>query len=350
MTKQYLDAARTILQTGTRKPNRTGVDTISTFAVPMRFDLRDGFPLLTTKKMSWWNIVAENLWFLSGEPHIGFLKKHKVRFWDDWADKDGNVPSAYGNFWRHFPVHVERLEPHMGIPPGEPPPRMVAHPEHNDQIAWVVDQLRTNPMSRRLVVSAWAPGNAQTSKLPPCHVMWCLNTQNLHTIKTSVRGPGDITGWQPGDPTVQEYGHIVEDQHLCLHLTQRSCDMFLGVPYNIAGYAFILSILAHLSGLEPGIFSHMLVDAHFYTCKPDGSMASGGTHGEDDDEALDHIPMIKEQLLRTPRKLPKLTISDTIKELDDIKKLLEAPKDEIMDIFKLEDYNPYSAIKAKVAV
>jgi thymidylate synthase len=126
--------------------------------------------------------------------------------------------------------------------------------------------------------------------------------------------------------------------------------MFLGVPYNIAGYAFILSILAHLSGLEPGIFSHMLVDAHFYTCKPDGSMASGGTHGEDDDEALDHIPMIKEQLLRTPRKLPKLTISDTIKELDDIKKLLEAPKDEIMDIFKLEDYNPYSAIKAKVAV
>lgn len=350
MTRQYLAASQTILETGTRKINRTGVDTISAFAVPMRFDLREGFPLLTTKKINWFNIVAENLWFLSGERHIGFLRKHGIKFWEPWADEDGYVPSAYGNFWRRFPIHGPPDIKNPTDMHGKTWPGNYTGRTYCDQIKWVVDQLRTDPMSRRLVVSAWAPGNAQTSKLPPCHVMWCLNTQNLHTIKTSVRGPGDITGWQPGDPTVQEYGHIVEDQYLCLHLTQRSCDMFLGVPYNIAGYAFILSVLAHLSGLRPGIFSHMLVDAHFYTRKKDGTFAAGGTHGDDDDELLDHVPLIIKQMERKPRNLPKFTIDSSIKELDDIKKLLEAPKDEIMDIFKLEDYNPHPAIEAKVAV
>lgn len=328
MTKQYLEAAQTILREGTRKPNRTGVDTISTFAVPMRFDLREGFPLLTTKTIKWEHIVLENLWFLSGERHIGFLKKHGVKFWDAWADEDGFVPSAYGNFWRNFPVHGERLGPG---PRGSDEPTMVGE-AFNDQIAWVVNQLQNNPMSRRLVVNAWAPGNAQTSKLPPCHVMFVLNTQNLRVTE-----PSAVDGY-------------IEEQHLCLHLTQRSCDMFLGVPYNIAGYAFITHTLAHLAGLKPGIFSHMLVDAHFYTSKPDGSIASGGTHGEDDDANLDHIPMIAEQLTREPRKLPKLTISDKIKTLDDIKILLEAPKDEILDMFKLENYDPHPAIKGKVAV
>ena len=341
MTRQYLEAAQTILQTGTRKPNRTGVDTISAFAVPMRFNLRDGFPLLTTKKIPWWNVVAENLWFLSGEKHIGFLKKHGVKFWDAWADEDGFVPSAYGNFWRHFPVHGRMQDDDMG-----------QHEvgRYNDQIAWALAELRRNPMSRRLVVSAWAPGNAQTSKLPPCHTMFVLNTQNLPTMEVTMRGPGGITGWQPGDPQQQEYGSVTDKPHLCLHLTQRSCDMFLGVPYNVAGYAFILSTMAHLAGMKPGIFSHMLVDAHFYTAKPDGSMAAGGTHGEDDNALLDHVPMITEQLKRQPRRLPTLTISDKLKSLDDLKALLEAPKDEILDVFKLEGYDPHPAIKGAVAV
>ncbi len=333
MTQQYLQAARTILETGTRKPNRTGVDTISAFAIPMRFDLREGFPLLTTKKISWWNIVAENLWFLSGDPHIGFLKKHKVKFWDAWSDEDGKVPSAYGNFWRHFPVHAL---PDFDGPLGAKAPRKNWF---NDQIAWVLEQLCTNPMSRRMVVSAWAPGNAQTSALPPCHTMFALNVQNLRR-----------EGFSYADGIVSKVESEWTDPHLCLHLTQRSCDTFLGVPYNIAGYAFITHVLAHLAGLKVGIFSHMLVDAHLYCAKPDGSMASGGTHGQDDNKLLDHIPMITEQLTREPRQLPKLTISHKIKTLDDPKILLEAPKDEILDVFKLEGYDPHPALKGAVAV
>lgn len=349
MTKQYLEAARTILNEGTRKPNRTGIDTISAFAVPMRFDLREGFPLLTTKKISWWHIVAENLWFLSGETHIGFLKKHRVKFWDAWADEDGFVPSAYGNFWRHFPVPVRMAEQQIeemeevyaaasGVAqPGDNHLRV----GFNDQIAWVVEQLRTNPMSRRLVVSAWAPGNAQTSKLPPCHAMFVLSTQNFNR-RGVLMGDGSYSTPTDGSPI---------EPSLCLHLTQRSCDTFLGVPYNIAGYAFILSLLAHLAGLEPGIFSHMLVDAHFYCAKPDGTMGDGvGGDGKPFQADQNHVPMIEEQLTREPRQLPRLTISDAIKELDDVKALLEAPKDEILDAFRLEGYDPHPAIKGAVAV
>ena len=157
--KQYLDLVRDVLAQGTRKANRTGVDTLSTFNHNYEIDLRLGFPLLTTKEISWKNIVVENLWFLSGETHIGLLKKHGCRFWDPWADDQGFVPSAYGNFWRHFPVHTDER---AGF---------------NDQVAWVVEELKRNPMSRRLVVSAWAPGNAQTSKLPPCHLLFVFNVQ-----------------------------------------------------------------------------------------------------------------------------------------------------------------------------
>ena len=188
--KQYLDAVRETLEKGTRKPNRTGVDTLSTFNINYEIDLADGFPLLTTKTISWKNIVIENLWFLSGNTDIGLLKKHDCKFWDPWADEAGKVPSAYGNFWRHFPLPDNRS---------------------NDQLAYIVDQLQKNPMSRRMVVSAWAPGNAQTSALPPCHALWVVNVQ------------------------MDENG----EQLLCLHLTQRSCDIALGVPYNIAGYAFM---------------------------------------------------------------------------------------------------------------
>jgi thymidylate synthase len=295
--KQYLDVVREVLSKGTRKPNRTGVDTLSTFNTNYEIDLREGFPLLTTKEISWKNIVVENLWFLSGERHIGLLKKHGCKFWDPWADENGFVPSAYGNFWRHFPVPGE--SGHAG------------HEGHNDQIAWVLAEMKKNPMSRRMVVSAWAPGNAQTSKLPPCHSIFMFNVQ----LDAS------------GDPSLN------------LHLTQRSADVALGVPYNIAGYAFLLELFAKMSGIRAGIFAHTLVDAHVYTAKPDGSMAE-----------YDHVPGLRTQLERTPRALPKLTIDSAIRELSDIKPLLEADTATVMKHFTLTGYEPYPAIGFKVAV
>ena len=291
--KQYLDVVRAVLDKGTRKENRTGVDTLSTFNENYEIDLGKGFPLLTTKEISWKNIVVENLWFLSGETNIRLLKKHGCKFWDPWADERGEVPSAYGNFWRHFPVHRD------------------GHAELADQVAWVADELVRNPMSRRLVVSAWAPGNAHASKLPPCHVMFILNVQL------------DVEG----RPVLN------------LHLTQRSCDVALGVPYNIAGYSLLLALFARFSGLRAGVFAHTLVDAHVYTAKPDGSMAE-----------YDHVPGLRKQLEREPRALPRLTIDPKIKSLADLKPLLEASTDEMLGAFALEGYEPHPAIGFKVAV
>ena len=288
--KQYLNAVRETLQDGTRKPNRTGVDTISTFNINYEIDLADGFPLLTTKAISWKNIVIENLWFLSGNTDIKFLQKHDCKFWDPWANEDGKVPSAYGNFWRNFPL---------------------ANGETCDQINYVVKQLRDNPMSRRMVVSAWEPGNAQSSKLPPCHAFWVVNVQMD----------------KAGKP------------RLCLHLTQRSCDIALGVPYNIAGYSLMLELLSRFSNIPAGIFAHTLIDAHIYTAKADGTMAD-----------YDHIPGLKQQLKREPRKLPTLEIDSSIQSLEDINLLLSADGDEIMNKFKLQNYNPHPAINFKVAV
>ncbi len=292
--KQYLDAIRHVLENGTRKPNRTGVDTLSTFNHNYEIDLREGFPLLTTKAISWKNIVVENLWFLSGDTHIGLLQKHNCKFWDPWADPDGKVPSAYGNFWRNFPVHGRDGEA-----------------ETNDQLRYVLDEIKRNPMSRRLVVSAWAPGNAQTSKLPPCHALFMFNVQ-LDA---------------KGEPL------------LCLHLTQRSCDMALGIPYNIAGYAFLLELFGRFTGIRPGIFAHTLVDAHVYTAKADGSMAE-----------YDHVPGLREQLTRTPRALPRLAIDPSITKLEDIDPLLRADTETVMKHFVLTGYDPYPAIPFKVAV
>lgn len=284
---------REVLDKGTRKENRTGVDTLSTFNINYEIDVAEGFPLLTTKEISWKNIVVENLWFLSGERHIGLLRKHKCKFWEPWADEQGYVPSAYGNFWRHFPV------------PGD------ADPATNDQLGWVVKQLQDNPMSRRLVISAWAPGNAQTSALPPCHCLFILNVQC--------------------DPS--------GEPRLCLHLTQRSCDVGLGVPYNIAGYAFLLELLGHIVGIKPWIFAHTLVDAHIYTAKDDGSMSD-----------YDHVPGLRTQLRRQPRPRPKLTVSPAIRSLDDIRPLLEADTQTVLEHFPLSGYHPHPAIKLKVAV
>ena len=292
--QQYLDLVRAVLTRGTRKPNRTGVDTLSTFNENYEIDLRSGFPLLTTKEMSWKNIVVENLWFLSGETHIGLLKKHGCKFWDPWADESGRVPSAYGNFWRHFPVHDSE-----------------GRAAHSDQLRWVAEELRRNPMSRRLVVTAWAPGNAQTSRLPPCHLLFMFNVQM-------------------GDDGVPL---------LCLHLTQRSADVALGVPYNIAGYALLLELFARFTGFRAGLFAHTLVDAHVYTSKPDGSMAE-----------YDHVPGLRQQLERRPRALPRLKIDPSIRSLEDLRPLLDADTDTVMKHFELAGYEPHPPISFKVAV
>lgn len=319
--RQYLDAVKEILLMGTRKENRTGVDTLSTFGVHYNIDLAQGFPLLTTKKISWKNIVVEMLWFLSGERDIGILKKHDCKFWDAWADPvTGKVPSAYGNFWRHFPVHVEQK--------WDNPPRTEQAALFNDQLKWVVETLKRDPMSRRMVVSAWAPGNAQTSKLPPCHCLFVVNVQN---VEESSRVKFGENPW-----------HDIKTpagQRLCLHLTQRSCDIALGVPYNIASYALLMHLLSRFSGIPVGTFSHTLVDAHAYTCKPDGSMSE-----------YDHVPGLEEQLLREPRKLPQLYISPEIRGLDDIPKLLKLSTTELMDMFMLDGYDPHPAINFKVTV
>ena len=294
--KQYTDLVEYVLNNGYRKENRTGVDTISCFGYHYSIDLREGFPLLTTKEISWKNIVIENLWFLTGNTDIGLLHKHNCHFWDPWATSKNTVPSAYGNFWRKFPA-VENAESEcIG---------------YNDQIKWAVEELKRNPYTRRACITAWNPQNAQNSALPPCHAFWVLNVQS------------------------DEFGEPM----LCLHLTQRSADIALGVPYNIAGYSFLLELISRFIGISPGVFSHTLVDAHIYTSKKDGSMAE-----------YDHVPGMKEQITREHKSLPKLEISDSIQELDNIDETIRMDTDEILEIFKLTDYNPHPAIKFKVAV
>lgn len=291
--KAYLDVVREVLEHGTRKENRTGVDTLSTFNHNYELDLADGFPLLTTKQIAWKNIVVENLWFLSGDTNLRLLQKHGCKFWDPWADEHGEVPSAYGNFWRRFPIHEDGRVGFI------------------DQVAWVLAELRRNPMSRRLVISAWAPGNALVSKLPPCHCLYVLNVQN------------DAQG----------------EPRLCLHLTQRSCDVALGVPYNVAGYALLLELFSRFSGIRPGLFAHTLIDAHVYTAKPDGSMAE-----------YDHVPGLRRQLERAPRPLPRLVIDPSITSLDALAPLLAASTEDVLAAFRLEGYDPHPPIAFKVAV
>ena len=345
-----------VLETGTRKENRTGVDTISTFNfnyelvwdrglwgrgntphqsyLALQGDPSQGnqppegshlLPLLTTKDVSWKNIVVEMLWFLSGQTDISILRQHGCKIWEPWADKDGKVPSAYGHFWRQFPV--------LGVPDS-----LENHywADSNDQIAWALNTLRTNPMSRRIVVSAWAPGNAQTSALPPCHFSFLFNVQNVPVSKF-------VDNPEMAAATGMEVSKLTDgfEQRLCLGLSQRSCDLALGVPYNIASYGLLLLIMSHLTGIKPGIFAHTLNDLHIYTAKPNGDKA-----------AWDHIPGLKEQRARAPRKLPYLTIDPSIKELSDIEALMapDVTTDEILAKFKLSGYEPHDKINFKVAV
>lgn len=347
--KAYIDLVKHVLETGTRKENRTGVDTLSTFGYYYEHDLRTGFPLLTTKSVSWKNIVIEMLWFLSGQTDISILKQHGCKFWDAWADSSGKVPSAYGNFWRQFPVHGT-------IDSSDHTIDGMDACKFNDQIAWVLAELKKNPMSRRMIVSAWAPGNAQTSKLPPCHCLFMFNVQNEprpleHFVGEDLKRAasketvGEVLSRTSRDDLDRHFSVTVPNypavRRLCLHLTQRSADVGLGVGYNIASYALLIHLFSRFSGIEPGIFGHALVDAHIYTAKPDGSKAE-----------YDHVPALKEQLTREPRPLPKLIISDQIKDLTDIEALMDPTisTEEVMKHFVLEGYTPWPALSMKVAV
>lgn len=278
--QQYLDLVKLVMENGVRKPTRTGVDTISYFAAFYRVDLAQGFPLLTTKKMQWKSLLHEVLWYLSGENHIRNLRQH-TKIWDAWADEQGNLETAYGYYWRKFPSAQKNKEGKWEV-------------HEVDQIQYVIDQLKKNPYSRRLVVSAWEPGNATTSKLPPCHYSFAFN---------------------------------VSDGKLNCHLTQRSGDIALGIPFNLAAYSILTQIIAQETNLELGFFAHTIIDAHIYVADKGSKM-----------EQYDHIEGLKEQLKRKPLPLPRLIIA-------------KKPIDQLtFDDFELKDYQYHDPIKFEVAV
>jgi len=293
----YLGVVERVLATGVRKANRTGTDTIASFAEHYSVDLAEGYPLLTTKKVYFASMLREVLWYLSGADHIRELRQH-TKIWDAWADDAGDLQTAYGRFWRRFPV------PEAGVALGGEVWADAEHPHVRreadgslsfDQIGYVLDTLRTNPMSRRLVVTAWHPANAAVSRLPPCHYTFAFQ------VTPSSDGP-DL---------------------LNCHLTQRSADLALGVPFNLACYALLTQVLADAAGLRPGRFAHTLVDAHVY---------------------VDHVEGLTEQLSRTPTPAPRLTIA----RLADGR--AKAPDELAFDDFALEGYDPQPAIRFPVAV
>ena len=263
--KQYLDLLNRILTEGHCKTDRTGTGTMSVFGNQMRFSLDDGFPLLTTKKLHLKSIIYELLWFLRGDTNVHWLQEHGVRIWNEWADADGELGPVYGHQWRSWPDYNGGTI---------------------DQIQNVIDQIRTHPDSRRMIVSAWNPAEIEQMALPPCH---CL------------------------------FQFYVADGRLSLQLYQRSADTFLGVPFNIASYALLLMMMAQVTGLKPGDFVHTTGDTHLY---------------------LNHIEQAKLQLTRTPRKLPVMHLNTDVKNLFDFK----------YEDFTLEGYDPYDHIKAEVSV
>ncbi|HOJ17308.1 MAG: thymidylate synthase [Ignavibacteriales bacterium] len=277
--KEYLDLVKLVMNEGVRKKSRTGVDTISYFSAFYRVDLSKGFPLLTTKKMEWKSIVHELLWYLSGENHIRNLRKH-TKIWDAWADENGDLETAYGYYWRHFPS-AKKVNGEWKV-------------TETDQIQYVIDEIKKNPVSRRLVVSAWEPGNAEKSKLPPCHYTFAFNVVN---------------------------------NKLNCHLTQRSGDIALGIPFNLAAYAALSQIIAQETDLNLGWFAHTIIDAHIYVAEK-GSPA----------EKYDHLEGLKLQLTREPKPLPKLVIAK--KPLNELK----------FEDFQLLGYESHPKIKLEVAV
>jgi thymidylate synthase len=263
--RQYLDLMERVLSEGVEKRDRTGVGTRSIFGHQMRFDLKRGFPLVTTKKLHVRSIIYELLWFLRGDTNIKYLNDHGVTIWDEWADASGDLGPVYGRQWRSWPA---------------PDGRSI------DQMANVVDEIRRNPNSRRLIVSAWNPAAVEGMALPPCHCLFQFN---------------------------------VAEGVLSCQLYQRSADVFLGVPFNIASYALLTLAVAHVTGLAPGVFIHTLGDAHLY---------------------LNHIEQAQLQLTRQPRPLPTLRINPAATELFTLR----------YEDFTLEGYEPHPHIKAAVAV
>ncbi len=262
---QYHTLMRHVLQHGTKKSDRTGTGTVSVFGYQMRFDLAEGFPLLTTKKLHTKSIIHELLWFLKGETNTSYLKENGVTIWDEWADENGNLGPVYGSQWRSWPT-----------PDGK----------HIDQVTQVIDMIKKNPDSRRLIVSAWNVGEIPQMKLPPCHAF---------------------------------FQFYVADGKLSCQLYQRSADIFLGVPFNIASYALLTMMVAQVCDLKPGDFVHTLGDAHLYS---------------------NHIEQTDLQLSREFRKLPAMNINPGVKNIFDFK----------FEDFTLEGYDPHPHIKAKVAV
>ncbi len=263
--KVYHDLLRHVLEHGHKKEDRTGTGTLSVFGYQMRFNLAEGFPLLTTKKVHLKSIIHELLWFLQGSTNIAYLKEHGVTIWDEWADEHGNLGPVYGYQWRNWPK-----------PDGT----------HIDQITQVVEAIKKNPDSRRLIVSAWNVADVDKMKLPPCHAF---------------------------------FQFYVADGKLSCQLYQRSADIFLGVPFNIASYALLTMMVAQVCGLKLGDFVHTLGDAHIY---------------------LNHLDQVNEQLSRTPRSLPVMKINPAVTSIFDFK----------FEDFTLENYDPHPAIKAPVAV
>ena len=263
--KQYLDLVKHVLANGVEKSDRTGTGTKSVFGYQMRFNLADGFPLLTTKKVHLKSIIYELLWFLKGDTNVHYLQENGVRIWNEWADENGDLGHIYGYQWRSWPDYEGG---------------------HIDQIAQAIDQIKNTPDSRRIIVSAWNVAEVPHMALPPCHSF---------------------------------FQFYVADGKLSLQLYQRSGDIFLGVPFNIASYALLLMMVARVTGLEPGEYIHTLGDAHIYT---------------------NHFDQVHEQLTRTPRQLPKMVINPDVKNIFDFK----------YEDFHLEGYDPYPAIKGVVAV
>ncbi len=263
--RQYLDLMRHVLEHGHQKSDRTGTGTTSVFGYQMRFNLSDGFPLVTTKKAHLRSIIHELLWFLQGDTNIQYLKDNGVTIWDEWADENGNLGPVYGYQWRSWPT-----------PDGR----------HIDQISQVVDQIKRTPDSRRLIVSAWNVAEIDNMALPPCHAF---------------------------------FQFYVADGKLSCQLYQRSADIFLGVPFNIASYALLTMMMAQVCGLQPGDFVHTLGDAHIYA---------------------NHMEQAALQLSREPRALPTMKINPAVKDIFGFK----------FEDFVLEGYDPHPAIKAPVAV
>jgi thymidylate synthase len=263
--RQYLDLMRHILENGTRKGDRTGTGTLSVFGPQLRFDLQAGFPLLTTKKVHLKSIIHELLWFLKGETNIRYLKENGVSIWDEWADDEGELGPVYGYQWRSWPA-----------PDGR----------HIDQMAKVIEEIRRNPDSRRLIVSAWNVADLESMALMPCHAF---------------------------------FQFYVADGKLSCQLYQRSADIFLGMPFNIASYAALTLMVAQVCNLRPGEFVHTFGDTHLY---------------------LNHLDQARQQLSREPRRLPVMQINPAVRSIFDFR----------YEDFTLENYAPHPAIKAPVAV